>query len=516
MTSRRHSLGLAMAALLLAGCANVDPRRGFPAVEEDARQRLGANLAWSQDAEEDAAIRAQVSRLLAQPLSPDVAVQIALLQNPDLQATYEALGVAAADLVQAGLLSNPVLVAAPRPGVGSVSGTNLELDIAQNLLQLLTLRSRKELATRQFEEARLRVSHQVIELAAEVRDAWYERVAALHLLSVLRSIEETASLASEYATRLHRAGNVSNLALARERALFEEARIARQNAEAAAIAPREQLARLLGRRPPQALETPETLPPLPAMRVRSEGLEALALANRLDLRALEKEIEAFEQALALARFYRWIPFVEVGVSAEREAEGGWVVGPQLALEIPIFDQGQAQVARFESMVRERRRHHEALLLDVRRDVRTFSEAVRARRHLAEEYLRTLIPLRERIVRLTQAEYNYMLVGAFELLSAKRDEIASYEQYVEALRRYWVSRAGLERAVGGALPTEPAEPAEAEAAPEPLAVPGIEPDADDHGAHGDHGGSGHGAHAPEAPPEKRAPSGHHHHEGHDGE
>lgn len=495
----KHSLWVTVvcAATLFAGCANLQPRRGFLEVEEEATKRLGAELAWRQSGEEDAVVRERVSQLLAETLSPDTAVQIALLQNPDLQVTYEALGVAQADMVQAGMLENPVLVAAPRFGVGSISGTNLEMDIAQNLLQLATLRSKKKLARTQFHEARLRVSHQVLEIASEVREAYYELVASRHLVSVLRTIEETTSLSSDYATRLHEAGNISDLALARERALYEEARVAREIAEAAGVAPHEQLVRLLGLDRALRLETSETLPPLPRERVATEGLEGLAISNRLDLQALAKEIDAFEQALSLSRFYRWIPFVEAGVSAEREVEGGWVIGPQLALEIPIFDQGQAQVARFESMVRERKRAHEALSLDIRRDVRIHAEALRAAHAVARNYLRTLIPLRERIVRLTHQEYNFMLVGAFELLSAKRDEIESYQHYVEALRGFWTTRARLRGALGGVLPLR--EPGQEE--PEPAQPDEMEMHGHDHGSM--------------TMPEKKPAGGEMHHHGHGG-
>ena len=462
------SLGLLVAAAL--GCVSVPPRGGFSEIEQDVAERTGYELSWQQDAAEDAAIRARVTELLKDVLLPDTAVQIALLQNPDLQASYESLGVAQADLIAAGLLQNPVLVAAPRFGIGSLSGTNLEFDIAQNLLQLLTLRSKKEIASMQFHEARLRVSHRVLDVASEVREAYYEYVAARHLLSVLRTTQQAAAASSEYAARLHAAGNISDLALARERALYEETRVARDIAEANSAAPRERLIRLLGLSDNTSLETPETLPGVPRETLVVEGLEAHAIGNRFDLRALELEIDAFERALSAARLYRWIPFVEVGVSAERETEGGWVVGPVLALEIPIFDQGQVQVARFESMVRERKRAHEALLLDIRHDVRVQREALRAARALSESYLDTVIPLRERIVQLTQQEFNFMLVGAFELLSAKRDEIAAYRDYVEALKDYWTSRAMLTSALGGPLPvtttdeidSEPATPQEMQA------------------------------------------------------
>ena len=46
----------------------------------------------------------------------------------------------------------------------------------------------------------------------------------------------------------------------------------------------------------------------------------------------------------------------------------------------------------------------------------------------------------------------MLLGVFELLEAKQNEIDAGRAYVAALTDYWTARAELERAVGGRLPT----------------------------------------------------------------
>jgi cobalt-zinc-cadmium efflux system outer membrane protein len=61
-----------------------------------------------------------------------------------------------------------------------------------------------------------------------------------------------------------------------------------------------------------------------------------------------------------------------------------------------------------------------------------------------------VPLRERIVALTQEQYNAMLLGVYQLLQAKQGEIEAYRAYIEAVRDYWIARADLERAIGGRL------------------------------------------------------------------
>ncbi len=73
------------------------------------------------------------------------------------------------------------------------------------------------------------------------------------------------------------------------------------------------------------------------------------------------------------------------------------------------------------------------------------------RELIERYRDRVIPLREKITAESQKHQNFMLIGVFQLLQAKRDEIHAYREYIEAFRDYWVFRAELERAVGGRLP-----------------------------------------------------------------
>ena len=88
------------------------------------------------------------------------------------------------------------------------------------------------------------------------------------------------------------------------------------------------------------------------------------------------------------------------------------------------------------------------------------------REIAEAYRTAVLPQRESIVSSTQEEHNFMLVGVFELLQARRSQLDAYQSYVEAVRDYWLARTDLRKSVGGALPGE--SPADTDAPmPEPL-------------------------------------------------
>jgi len=445
-------------AVWLGGCASVPVDAGFAEVRADVASRLGSEVSWLQGSPADRAVAERVQQLLERPLTAESAVQVALLSNRSLQATYEDLGVAQADLVEAGLLSNPGLAVDARFPSRGPAGTNVGIDVVQDFLGLLMMPARKRLATLQFEATRLEVTQTVLHLAKDVRVAFYKLQAALQLQGVITEIARAAEASMEFAISLREAGNLSELEVARQRALREQARIELTRVQAEAIEARSHLGTLLGLWGDAADWTlVEQLPPLPDAPPSLRDLEARAIAQRLDLAAKGVAIQAVEQALGITRDWRLLPFLGVGVSAERDLDGTWVTGPVLELELPVFDRRQGDRRRLEAEARRAHAEAYALAVEIRSEVRSLRDRMVLTRRIAAHYQEVVVPLMQRIVRLSQQHYNFMLVGTFELLSAKRDEIDSYREFVEAVRDYWVLTAELELALGGPIAATAQEP-----------------------------------------------------------
>jgi cobalt-zinc-cadmium efflux system outer membrane protein len=142
----------------------------------------------------------------------------------------------------------------------------------------------------------------------------------------------------------------------------------------------------------------------------------------------------------------------VGISRERETDKTWVTGPSLAIELPIFNQRQADIARLEAQLRRSQNRLTAQAINIRSEVRSLRNHLIMQRNLIDHYRRTVLPLREQIVDLTLKNYNYMLTGAFDLIMAKQQEFEAYQKYLEALRNYWIVRADMQRSLGGRLPS----------------------------------------------------------------
>ena len=438
--------------LLIAGCAQVPKEAGFNDVKDFVGQRVDYNIHWNQHAEADPVVERVIEGLLKKELTPEASAQIALLNNPNLQVIYEELGITQANVVEAGLLENPVIFGQARFPNKSEASTNYEFGITQNFFNILMQPARKRLSAIRFEQVKLNVADEVIQLVAKVHRSYYQTLDAKQIRNLGNEITLAARNSLELAQLLHSAGNISDLQLATENVQFEQSRLELARSETALLDARERLTRLMGLCGEQTdWRLPEQLPDLPADEFPLEQLEPMAIENRLDLAAEKKAVEALAQALGITIDWRWVGQIEVGVSTERETDRTWVTGPSLAIELPIFNQRQADIARLEAQLRRSQKRLTAQAIEIRSEVRSLRNRLIMQRNIVDHYRRTVLPLREQIVDLTLKNYNYMLTGAFDLLMAKQQEFEAYQKYLEAIRDYWIIRADMRRSLGGRLP-----------------------------------------------------------------
>ncbi len=441
-----------MILFILVSCATVPEDAGFTDVKDIVDDRLEYRLHWNKGSQPDREVASAIDQLLAEKLTVDAAVQIALLNNANLQAIYENLGVTQADVVEAGLLENPTLFGQARFPEGGDGSTNLEFEIAQNFLGLLMLPARKRLAAIQFERKKLHVADNVLQIASEVSQAYYRGVEAKTVRDLQRQKAMAAENAFELALRMKAAGNISDLELAEHQAHYEHARIDLAVHEEKVLDSREKLTRLMGLWGGDTDWTlMDKLPGLPDRKLALDHVESVAIGNRLDLAAARKEVDAMAEALGLTIDWRWVGNIEVGISTERDTDRSWLTGPSLSIQLPIFNQHQADIARLEAKLRQSHQRLTAQAVKIRSEVRSLAYRLVMKRQLIEHYEKTLLPLKKRIVQLTLQNYNFMLMGTFELLEAKQNEIDAYQQYNTALKDYWITRSELQRAIGDSVP-----------------------------------------------------------------
>ena len=277
-----RTLPVALLVATIAGCASLSPDGGFGAVQSATRERIPHEVAWARDDAGRNALNAQVDALLSQPLSSEAAVQIALLNNQGLQATYAGIGIAESAVVQAGRLPNPSFSFSRLTRGGEIEiGRTVLLPV----LALLTLPARSRVANAQFEQAQLRATGEVIRVADETRRAWVAAVAAGQTVAYLEQAQAAAEAGAELAQRMVAAGNWSKLQQSREQTFLVEAAVRLARARQALVSERERLMRLLGLAGQRtaALRLPERLPALPAEPREIADAETQALQNRIDV-----------------------------------------------------------------------------------------------------------------------------------------------------------------------------------------------------------------------------------------
>lgn len=444
---------LAMLLAILAGCATATKQAGIDAVDTRVTAQLRPGIEPATGARDAVALAARVDELLAQQLTLERAVGVALLNNPHLRAEYAQLGVARGDLIDASRLPNPRFGWLRERENGSNSYTQ---SLSQEFTAILLLPARKRISAAEYTRVQQTIAAAVLDLAAEVEVAWFEALAADQVATMRAAVAKAAELSATLAERFHLAGNLPRLALLLEQSAASSAAIEARRAKAQALSARSALATLLGVRSTVAWQLPASLAAPPPGRYISARLTARAARERLDLAAAISERQLRADALDLARNWRWLGALELGV--ERETEGGQVRvrGLEASIELPLFQQGQAAIARAEGELAAADARLAELQLAIDNQIALAVERVEVERQIAEDYRTILLPQRAAIVDGTQREVNFMFEGPFELLRIKQEQYAAYQEYIEAVRDYWVARTQLRRAVGGPLPDDDEE------------------------------------------------------------
>ncbi len=445
----RMRLALVVLAVLpLGGCATFSADGGFDTVGQIAAQRPGKAVTWARTDADREAIDKRVAELLGKPLSVEDAVQVAILNNKGLQASFFELGIAESDLVQAGRLPNPrfSMLRARHDG-----DYKIEQALTFNIFALVTMPLAREVEQRRFEQTQRQAAVDVLQLAAQTRKAYYTAVGAEETVRYMRQVRNVAETSAQLARRMAQAGNWNKLQQAREQGFYADAALNMARAEESSVAARERLTRLLGVWGTQAqFALPERLPDLPKVAEELPDIERMAMAQRLDLQAVRLETEALAKNLGLARATRFINVLEFGPARVLEGPRSdpYKKGYEISFELPIFDWGTARVNKAESIYMQAVNRAAETAINARSEVREAYRTSRLRFDMARHYRDEIVPLRKRIAEENQLRYNGMLIGVFELLADARSQIASVNGYIEALRDYWLARADLDMALIG--------------------------------------------------------------------
>lgn len=434
-------------ALAIAGCV---PSRSavFGPVDREIERRIGIGAAWHEHI--DGRVPGAIAGLLAKPLDREAAIRIALATNRRLQAAYDRLGIAASEIASATVLA-PVRVDVEHKLARGDQASETELDAIQDVLDLVQLPQRRGVARADLAAARARAVAATVELVARVEGAYVDVVAAQQELELRQTAFDAAAASAELAERMHAAGNLPDLGLARERGQREQARIELARTQIEVEVRREAMNDVLGLSGDHTRWTVSArLPDAPAAAPALDTLERDAIAASLDLAAVRAEAEAAAGRVGLARLRSVVPELGVGVSADHK-DGAWDLGPAIAIGLPLFDQGQGPRARANAELRRAQNEAIATAVELRAAARATRQRVLGAHAEVKHLMEVVLPLRQQVLSETLKQYNAMNATTFELLAARRELVDAGRQYIDALRRFWRAAAEARALARGAIP-----------------------------------------------------------------
>jgi cobalt-zinc-cadmium efflux system outer membrane protein len=441
-----------IALLALAGCDTLSPAGSFSDVAATVEARTGKQISWDAGQYEDPVVRSTIENLLAQPLTPETAVQIALINNRELQALYADIGVAQANLVQSGLWKNPIFDGAVTfPTAGGAP--DYAFDLTLKLIDILYIPLRRRVAESELEEAKLRVTGQVMAVAGRTLLAFYDYVGQRQAVGVLTQALTSVTATVESGKVLRRAGNITEYEFELE--VSQQVRVAAELAlgQSRAADARERLNRLMGLTGAQTeWKSAHRLPAIPGDDPPTDDVERRAIEASLDLALARQRIITTGRRYRVVNITSIVPQLDVGGTYERVIDEK-EAGPIFTAEIPLFDRGEARRASARMEIRRQQDEFTALAVRIRSFARLQKAQLLFARQTAGYYGTAVLPQSQRLVDAAKRQQNAMQIGIFELLQARERQIRAGQNYVSSLITYWSARARLGQILSGKLPEE---------------------------------------------------------------
>ena len=445
-----RSATIVLSTALLAGCASFAPDHGMGLVADLSQQTLRKDVAFVRSAGDAAQVDGRVHNLLRRTLTVESAIQIALLNNKGLQAAYNELALAEADAVGDSLPPNPTF------SISRIAGdTALEAErqVVGDILALATLPFRTEIARERFRQAQLRAALATLQLAAEVRRAYYAAVGGRELTALLADAQATAESTAQLAKKLGETGSMNKLDQARDQVFYAETTADLASARQEASSARERLSRLLGLWGSDLdFRLPNRLPALPRRAATLPFIEADAVGHRIDLQIARMELDALAKALRLTEATRFVTMLDIaGIdrkTREPDAQPFRERGFDLQFQIPLFDGGEVRVRQAAETYNAAFNRLTEKAINVRSQARDAYRVYRSAYDIAGQYQREVLPLRKIISDEMQLRFNSMQVDVFALLTEARQRIASQRAAIEAKRSFWKAQSDLQAVVNG--------------------------------------------------------------------
>lgn len=300
---------------------------------------------------------------LADGLTEEEAIKIALWNNAAFKETLTNLDISRGDLVQAGLLPNPdasfTFEMAEKPFKYA-----LELPIESLWLRRIKIKSMRNEADRNS----MILVQAGLDLIRDVRQAYADALLAQQRSGVSEEAKALRTHIADLAERRFSAGDITQQEVGTAKIGALQATQDATKASYDVPITMEKLRNLMGMGfIPDAEKAALAPDPLPACDVTDENaLVMTALENRPDMQAALKNIAAAEQRVTLAKT-GWVKFT--GVADATSGNNGHELGPSMKFSLPLFNHNQGAVILAEAELEKAKLAHQTLSQQIAMEIR---------------------------------------------------------------------------------------------------------------------------------------------------
>jgi cobalt-zinc-cadmium efflux system outer membrane protein len=443
--------GLIGVLLVVFGCASVRTDTEWAQIKRDVRERTGKEMIWESSEKEELIIKKEVDRLLQDGLTRKEAVQIALINNRELQSTFEDIGISKSNLIQAGLFHNPSLSALFRIPLHG-SGINVEIDGVLPLSDLWQMPFREKVASLRLEVIMKKVEQVVLETIRDAKKAYDSLYFSTLSKSLSESLFKKSKEISGEVTRRREFGFSTGLDVYMSQVTETEVQLELLRAQSNVSLAKTHLNRILGLRSYQTDyhipdQEEQEIPPIPDKELALRH----ALQHRLDIQVARLKIGEAERKVAMEK-WRILKEVHLGGSYEREVEGDAAFGPVVDIQLPLFDQNQAQIAKARFQLRKAKKRFQALEGHIREVIHQDLERIRLQQKKVKIYRQMIIPIRKKALEYADRWFKAMQLSRLHLLDAQKGLMESRLDYLKTRMELSHTMAHFEHHLGGKLPT----------------------------------------------------------------
>lgn len=442
LTHPQRRIIVAASIVLLNGCATVNP-----SLDYERTRALVANATGSFDLyiPNQTADREEVMKTPLTGLTRADAVKAALMNNKEIPSLMYEIGMSHADAVQVGLLSNPSLNGVLRFPSGSGAGT-LEAGLLQNLFAVFRRPARQRMAKARLGKKIVEVAFAAANVAAEASTAYINALIAARAKTVAVENAKTARELLFVVKERLSVGTGTQLDINTAEAEAIEQDLMREQAELNANFAMLALSGVMGVEEVLGLFSAAlTIARQPEVPHQLEILLELSEKNRLDYRARKIQVDIARQKLRLEK-QKVLREASIGTSVESAGEGT-EVGPAFTIEIPLFDQNQAQIAKAEYRLSQAFAKLDAQRLAMRNEVRLAVTQHRAARRAVHRFEKKLIPLRTESLALAREAFSEGKTNLLFVIESQRQLLQTRNEYLSRLKTYLTSVSAIEKAVG---------------------------------------------------------------------